>query len=343
MVRLSPRGQQILHAIVCDYLETVAPVSSKRLIERFDLGVSSATVRNAMAELEDAELLEQPHTSSGRIPTSKAYRYYVDHILTLRPLTSGELASVEAIVRETGDVSRLVRDSGRVLSVISRHTALVSAPSLASAVCEGIEFVRVASGKVLVLFVMSSKVLCSQVVEDEGEFTQEQLERFGRYLNPMLMGLTLNKVRDRIDTELDHERARFDEALAQALHLGATALAQEDAERELYVEGSVRFLDQPEFSDLAKTREVFRTLEEKRSVLRLLSAAMEGPGTQVLIGPELVVEEMHGCAVVVAQYAHAGRPLGSLGVIGPARMDYARVIPLVGYVAQVLSQQMERG
>ncbi|MBZ0252059.1 MAG: heat-inducible transcriptional repressor HrcA, partial [Candidatus Methylomirabilis sp.] len=223
---IKDRNHEVLRAIVLDYMRTVAPVSSRQITDRYELGCSPATVRNVMAELEEQGYLEQPHASAGRVPTDKALRFYVDRLPRAGEASAEDRARVDRAVAESFGIADLVRGAGRILSVTSHYAGVASAPSGAAAACERVEFVRLAERRILALFLMNSRVLYSGVVETEEDYAQETLERFARSLNPILEGLGLHAVRDRMLRELENERARFDRALAAALRLGAGRVAR---------------------------------------------------------------------------------------------------------------------
>ncbi|MBI2355158.1 MAG: heat-inducible transcription repressor HrcA [Deltaproteobacteria bacterium] len=336
-VELSPRSRQILEAIVEDYIATAEPVGSSAVARRHALTFSSATVRNVMSNLEEMGLLTSPHTSAGRIPTEKAYRFYVDSLVTLRQVTREEKRQIISRCRQSGaGLSDILKETSRTLSSLSNYMGIVVAPSFISNVFRHIEFLRLAPRRVLAILVSSNGSVQNRLVETEEDFPEEDLVRMGNYLNELMQGLTISQARERILTEMATEKVQYDRLIARALSLSQQTVAMEGD--EIFVEGQARILDQPEFSDVRRMQEIFRAFEQKGHLLQLLSRCMTAEGVQIYIGSETPVSRSAGVSLITSRFVTSSNTVGLLGVIGPTRMGYSNVIPIVDYTARLVSR-----
>ncbi|MGO9454689.1 MAG: heat-inducible transcriptional repressor HrcA [Candidatus Binataceae bacterium] len=337
---LSARRHALLLATVQEFIATAEPVGSQQVVAHHSLGVRSAMVRSMMAELEDAGFLQQPHTSAGRVPTDKAYRYYVDHLVSPR-IGFEDRAQIElhysSGLRDLGDV---MRDAPRFLALLTGQAALVMAPRLEAMMVERVNFVRLRERQVLAVFVATAGTVQNRLVETDRDLKQDELDRMARYLNESLAGRSLDEARRWIEQRLKEERAAYDQFMHDALALGG-AVAEYAGRTELYVEGSIKALDQPEFADPERIRELLRALDDKSALLDLLERTLKQNGLMVSIGSENYDGRLAGLSVIAASYATGSKPVGSLAVVGPVRMDYDRVIPLVNYTAKALSRLLE--
>ncbi len=347
---LNERLSEILQAVVEDYIETAEPVGSRSLTKRNrGLDLSPATVRNAMSDLEDLGFLSAPHASAGRVPTALAFRVYVERLASRNRLTPRDRDLIGALTdpsrREMGP---LLQDASRVLSSLSNHASLVLLPRLDSVVFESIELVPVRDRAVLAVFIAKSGLIQQRVVDVEFPVDRDELREMSNYLRSLLDGKTLSEVRAAILGAMADERSAADAMMRHALMVGQRALSHTPTPQdEVMVEGERTFLEQPEFSDLSKMRKLFRAFEEKTILVRILDAAATRPSeaaslqeTAVYFGAEGSVRELKDLAAVMASYSTEGGHSGQVGVVGPIRMDYARVIPLVELTANVLSRSL---
>jgi heat-inducible transcriptional repressor len=338
---LSNRQHALILAAVQEFIATAEPVGSAQIVAHHQMGVRAAMVRNLMAELEDGGYLRQPHTSAGRVPTEKAFRYYVDHLAAATRIGFEDRAQIElhysTAVRNLGEV---LRDTPRLLSILTGQAALVMAPRLESSIVERVNFVRLRDNQVLAVFVATKGAVQNRIIDTERDHSQDELDRMARYLNESLEGRTLDEARRWIEAQLRQERANYDRFMHDALALGE-AIADYVGRTELYVEGSLQALEQPEFSDRGKMRELLRALDDKTALLELLERSLTNAGLTVSIGSENYDPRLSSFSVVAASYASGSSALGSLAIVGPVRMDYDRVIPLVEYTARALSRLME--
>ena len=338
---LARRSEALLLAAVQEFIATAAPVGSQQILSRYSLGVKGATVRNMMAELEEAGYLHQPHTSAGRIPTDKAFRHYVDHLMGSNQIGFEDRAQIELHYSGgTRDLNEIVRDTSRLLAFLTGQAALVMAPRLEEAKLEQVNFVRVRERQVLGVFAAVGGGVHNRLVETDQDYSQEELDRMARYLNESLHGRTLEEARRWIERQLKEERAAYDRFVRAALTIGG-AITVSPASAEVYVEGGARALEQPEFSDVGKLRELLRVLDDKSALLDLLEQTVKSGNLTVSIGSENPDSRLNAFSVIATSYQSGAMPLGSLAVVGPVRMDYGRVIPLVDYTAKALSRILE--
>ena len=338
---LSGRRHALLLAAVSEFIETAEPVGSQQIATHHRLGIKAAMVRNMMSELEESGFLTQPHTSAGRVPTDKAFRYYVDHLAAAR-IGFEDRTQIELHYSgRTHDIGTVMRDTPRLLALLTGHAAMVMGPRLGAIELERVNFIRIREREVLAVFVATSGAVQNRLIATERDHEQHELDRISRYLNESLGGRTLEEARAWIEEQLRHERARYDRFMHDALILGDEAISDRAHATEVYVEGSAQALEQPEFSDPGKVRELMRALDDKTALLELLERSLRQQGLMVSIGSENYDPRLSAFAVIAAPYVGGSRPIGSLAIVGPTRMDYERVIPLVEYTARALSRILE--
>ncbi|MBI5440595.1 MAG: heat-inducible transcription repressor HrcA [Deltaproteobacteria bacterium] len=339
---LTERDRKILGAIVEEFVQTAEPVGSRHLAKKFGLEISPATVRNAMSDLEEMGLLTQPHTSAGRKPTDGGYRYYVDHLMAAEPLPLPERRRIRRLLanREGADVDEILETASRTLSAAAHQLGVILAPRFESDVFRRIDLVLLRKGKVLVILVSEAGVVHHRPVEAPEVRSQAELDQMVNYLNGLLYDLPLLAVKERILSEMATEKALYDSMLQVALKLGSRALEEEPSEGEVYVGDPSTLLDHPEFASVSRMKGLFEAFEKKGLLLKILDRASQARGSHVLIGAENLVLDLQDCAVVSATYG-VGGSVGSVGVIGPTRMEYAKLIGLVNYVARVLGEYLE--
>ncbi len=336
---LSQRAKLILSAVIANYIATAEPVGSRTISKLTGIAVSPATIRNVMADLEEMGFLAQPHVSAGRVPTSHGLRFYVDSILEVRELDQQAKAQIRQALREEQrlDIREVLKAATRSLSLISQQAAVLAAPPPEQEVFRHMEFVLLRPGLILVVFVARSGGVQNRIIEAEEDLTQDDLDKFTRYLNDLLADLNLSEVKERVAREMAREKVRFDRVLSRALRLGQKALPG-GGPGDVFVEGRTNLMGAPEFADVARLRLIFRAFEEKSTLLRLLEKSLAAPGVQLFIGAESELAGLEGLTAVTAAYGDQNTPLGALGVIGPTRMDYSKVIPIVDYTAQLVSR-----
>ena len=338
---LNERFQLILQAVIEEYIKTAQPVGSKVLARDKDIKLSPATVRNVMSELEDLGYLASPHTSAGRIPTEKGYRFYVDSLLSVCELDTRQKTQIEQKYHQHGlQMADMLREAGRTLSSQSHHTGLVMIPRLQLTIFRHIEFVKLSSRQVLAVFVTQSGLVQNKLVETSEELSARDLEQITNYLNQTMTGLSIREVRSKIVAEMAQEKALYDQLLRRAFALSNAALGDESA-GDVIIDGTSYFLEQPEFSDLRQMKLIVQAFEQKSILIDLLDRGTDAEGVQVIIGSETQYPELSGCSLITAAYSGKRGSLGTLGVIGPNRMPYSSIIPIVDYTANLISRLLD--
>ncbi len=335
---LSDRTRRVLAALVREYIETGEPVASATLMHRAGLGVSSATIRNVLAQLEEMGYVWQPHTSAGRVPTDLGYRFYVDLLIEGRRATR-DASGVEARLRqEVGDtplIDELLSSTSHVLSETSRHVGFAIAPVNEHALFQRIEFVPLHGSRILVVMVSRGNQVSQKTVDMREEVSPSELTQAANFLNSTFEGRTLQEVREGVRARLREERSLYDELLGLALRLASQTLEQMDGPAAVYIEGASALLEQVvEASGIspATLRALLRMVEEKQRLVRLLNEYIDGPGLTVVIGAEHSDPELRPFSLIASTYFD-GHSTGTVGVIGPTRMKYSRAISAVDVAA----------
>jgi heat-inducible transcriptional repressor len=343
MTTLSERERTVLALTVMHHIRSGEPVGSRSLAERLDLDVSPATIRSTMADLEEKGYLRQTHVSSGRVPTDLGYRFYVDEVVGVQPAQAVGIEDIrERLGRRGTEITGLIRETSRALSTASRQVGLVLGPQLLDARLEHLEVRRVAPRRVLAIFVSQSRLVQTRLLDLDEDWPQEDLDAMSRIWNERFASLTLREVRSRLVEIVAEEMAAFDTLAARALALGRQALAGNQPEEELYLDGAANILDVPEFADPVKMRALVQAIEEKGRLCRLLDQCLRAERVQIFIGGEVPLPGLSNLSLVTAPYRREGRVVGALGVIGPTRMAYERIIPLVACAAEGLSECLSR-
>jgi heat-inducible transcriptional repressor len=337
---LSDRARDVLHAIIREYISTGGPVGSQQLARTSGFEVSSATLRNVMADLEELGYLEKPHTSAGRVPTDRAYRFYVDTLIRLRDPNPRDRDLIQRGITSGAPLEDALQGAGRILHFLTRHAGVVVTPRPTSGTFHRIEFVRLREGRLLAILVDQDGQVHNRPVALDFEMSQEELVRASNYLSELLERLPLEQVHGRIEQELAQDQAAYDQLVAKALKLGLLATGVPPTEK-VFIEGTGSFLEAPEFADIDRMKALFRTLEEKTRLMALLERVQRAREMQIFIGHESDLSPGGDVSLVATPYGPADRSLGTVGVIGPTRMNYQRVIPLVQFTAQVLSSALK--
>ncbi|MGN6106508.1 MAG: heat-inducible transcriptional repressor HrcA [Kofleriaceae bacterium] len=332
---LSRRAQKILHAVVTEYLHGGDAVGSRTVTRRHDLGLSPATVRNVMADLEELGLLEQRHSSAGRVPTASGLRFFIDSLLKVRGMTAREKDEIrERVAAPTPE--EVVQRASRLLSDLTQHAAVIVTPDPDHQRLGQIEFVPLRDGKLIAILVTTDGRIENRLIVDDS-VDPRRLERIHNYLNQLLSGMTLDEVRERVIRELGEDKNKYDEAVAAALRLGH-AVFVEHPERvvDVLVSGQANLLDDALAQDRA--RELLRTLEDKETLIRLLDRTRRAEGLQVFLGAETALSALASSSVIAVSYGPEEQPIGALAVIGPMRMNYGKVMSVVDVTADTVSQ-----
>ena len=348
---LDSRAEILLAALIKEHLVTGEAVGSRVLSDRFahGYGWSPATIRNVMGELEETGFVDQPHTSAGRVPTDKGYRYYVDNMLGEARLSRGDLKAIDHLFSSSDlDASpdRLMETASHVLSALSQNVGIVISPSLADNRLKHIEFVQLPDKRILVVLVSTASIIHNKLIRVVDEFTQDELDRTANYLNIEFSGKSLLTIRAEIVERMKEEKALYDRLLQNAVLLCERSLEGEEAiGGEVYVDGASNILTKPDFDDIERMRDLFRMFEEKSRLIKLLNECVhEHPysgDVHVVIGREHPTDSMRSCALITAPYqVGQNGSLGTLGVVGPMRIEYARIMAMVNYMARLIENRL---
>jgi heat-inducible transcriptional repressor len=335
---LNDRSREIFRKVVDAYVETGEAVGSRTLSRRLGMSLSPATVRNVMADLEEAGLLYAPHTSAGRVPTEAGLRLFVDGLLEIGALSREERESIDGRCAATGrSLASVLEEATTMLSGLSRCAGLVVAPKQDAAL-KHIEFVQLGPGRALVVLVSENGLVENRIIDVPLGLPASSLIEATNYLSQRLVGRTIDDARLLIKTELDQHRAQLDELSRKVVEAGLATWSQ--AGGYLLVRGQGQLLaDVQQMADLERIRALFAMLETKDAMVRLLDASEKAEGVQIFIGAENELFSMAGCSVIIAPYANREeKVVGAIGVIGPTRMNYARIIPMVDYTAKVIGR-----
>jgi heat-inducible transcriptional repressor len=336
---LDDRSRRVLAAIVRDYIEGGEPIGSHAIARRPDVDVSSATVRSVMSDLEEMGLLQKPHTSAGRIPTVRGFRYYVDALLRVKPPLPEEREQITRRAQEATQIDGLMTAASRVLHSLTRHAGVVASPRPQSERLQRIEFLPLREGRALAVLVARSGAVHNRLLALQRPLSATQLEHAANYLNTLIADRTLAEARSRLQAELERDRRELGELQARALALGAEAVQVEAP--AVHIEGQSSFLEDKALAhDLMKIRALFRALDEKEQLVAVLDRTLAAEELRIFIGAESGIVEPD-LAIVAAPYRMKGEVVGALGVIGPTRMDYSRVVPLVELTAQTVGLTLD--
>jgi heat-inducible transcriptional repressor len=338
--RLSARDREILKDVVASYILSAEPVSSRSVAKHGRLGLSAATIRNVMADLEEWGYLAQPHTSAGRVPTSAAYHLFVESLMDPRKLPARDRRYIQENLHSTqADADQLIGAASHLLSELSQQVSIIVAPVIGDTVLKAVDFVPVAKRKVLCVVVSQAGFVDSRVIETEEEIPRHELTRAANYLTENFAGHTLREVRDRLLRQMSEERSQVDRMLARTIELAREGLAL-DAQPEVLVDGASALLARPELADIHRVRRMFEAFADKARLVRMLNGCLQGGGVRVLIGEDSDLTSELDFSLVASAYGVGEQPLGTLGIFGPSRMEYQKVIPLVHYLGQALSRAL---
>ena len=335
---LDPRARLLLRTLIARYIRDGEPVGSQTLARHAGLDVSAATIRNILAELEDVGLLAAPHTSAGRVPTAQGYRVFVDSLLQIDPLGEPELARLRGELAPGSGTQRLLGSASELVSAMTHFVGVVSVPKREQFAFKHVDFVPLDAQRVLAILVFADNDVQNRILPTRRAYDPGELERIANYLNQHYAGRPLAEARALLVAELRNARREMETLMTQALELADQALAS-DAE-DMLVAGQTRLIGVQDLSDLDRLRELFEAFASKREILQLLERTLRAPGVRIFIGEETGMAPLDGVSLVTAPYGVGGRTLGVLGAIGPTRMAYDRVIPVVQAAANALTQAL---
>jgi heat-inducible transcriptional repressor len=341
ILELNDRTRRVLKLVVDAYVETGEPVGSRAISEKLGMKLSPATIRNAMAELEERGLLYAPHTSAGRLPTESGMTVFVEGLLELDHLSSAEQHQIESKMNATRgqSLTDVLEQTSRFLSGLSSCAGLVFAPKTEDPVRQ-VEFVLLGPGRALAVLVTSSGMVENRLLDVTPDITATALTRAANYLNSRIADKTLSQAAEQIRTDLQADRSQLDALTARVVEAGIASLAPDAHGGHLFIKGQANLLDDvTAIADLERIRSLFDALETKESMLKLLQATTQGEGVKIYIGAENNLFSHSGCSMIVAPYrTQDARVVGAIGVIGPTRLNYGRIIPVINYTSQIIGR-----
>jgi len=329
---LNNRDQGILKATVISYIKTATPIGSRTITKQFDFGLSPATIRNIMADLEDLGFLAQPHTSAGRVPTEKAYRYYVNYLIDGK---SEEFVPYQ--LSKTEDFPTMLSHTSKMLSLLSRYTSIVMAPKLSNIIFKHIKFISLKKNLILAIFVNHEGHVYNKNFESDETLSQKDLDQLSNIINDRFSNKNLEEIKKLLMYELKEEKKKYEYLLSKVFDFNKKNV-NDYQDQKLFVEGTTNIMDLPEFTDIDKIKSLFKAFEERFALVKLLDRFLASEGTQVLIGSENPFLEANECSLVISTYKLSDKEVGAVGIIGPIRMEYHRVITLVDYAAKMLTK-----
>jgi len=333
------RHQQILTDVVRLYIETGEPVSSRSIARRHADPLSPATVRNVMADLEEGGYLYQPHTSAGRVPTAAAYKFFVEEVAAQATASPEDRQWIRRELESAQTPEAIMERASHVLSAVSRGLGIFISPPLARSVVEHVRFLLLPDNRVLVVLITSGGLTRDKVIRPGRSFRQEDLDRIAEHLNQHYSGWTLEAIRADLRTQVERDRERYGRLAGDALLLCDPTVLGDASERRIYVEGAAQIAASPEFTDQAQLRELLEAIEEKDRLIALLSGCIEAPEpVHVELGLDKMSSAGKHLALVSASYTAKDQVQGTLGILGPMRMHYERVITAVAFMAQLFSE-----
>lgn len=346
MGSLDERSKQILYAVVQSYISKPDPVGSRFVTKKYSFGFSPATVRNIMADLEDLGFLSQPHTSAGRIPTDKGYRFYVDSILGV--METGAFDSREDDFAQQfakklesirSDINTMLLEVTNSLSMMSNYIGVVTPPRAEKTIFKRIDFIRYKEDKVVAVLITEEGMIKNKIISVDSTLTQDDLNKIADYLNSGYSGRTIDEIKNLLIKKAYSEKALWDKLIARAIKIYEQAISF--TEGDVYVSGLYDVMNLPDFSDISKIREIAKAIKDKHIILKLLDELSDSEGVHVFIGNENPVEEMKNLSVVASTYKERERPMGVVALIGPTRMDYSKAIYMVDTIAKCISRTFD--
>ncbi len=334
---LSERDQALLKALVQQYILDGQPVGSKTLAQTANLKVSSATIRNVMADLEDCGLVSSPHTSAGRVPTNQGFRFFVDSLLTMEGVNKNKIKDMQQTLNAVQDPQVMVASASEMLSGLTRLAGVVMVPRPQRTALRHVEFLSLSDSRVLAILVTNEQEVHNRVIELNREYSEGELQQVANYLNEKFSGADISTVRQSIIDEMQRAQENMNNLMSRAVEM-AEKVFDNKAGREdsVVMAGETNLMQFEELSDIDNLRNLFAAFNQKQEIIHLLDQCLHNDGIQIYIGDESGYQVLGDCSVVTAPYSVDNQVVGVLGVIGPTRMSYDKVIPIVDITAKVL-------
>ncbi|HEB98201.1 MAG TPA: heat-inducible transcriptional repressor HrcA [Thiotrichales bacterium] len=335
---ISERAQALLKALIDRYVREGEPVGSRTLARDSGLKLSPATVRNVMADLEELGFVKSPHTSAGRVPTVRGYRFFVDSLLTVQKLEESTVEQLRSQLKLEADPEELVQSASNLLSGITHMAGVVTLPRREHAALRRIDFLPLSGNQVLVIMVVNEREVQNRIIQTERAYSASELEQAANFLNAQFAGKDITAVRETLIADMRRARDDMNQMMSTAVEVAGRLFAEEQDENGegLVLAGQTNLMEFRELCDVEKLRTLFEAFNQKRDLLHLLDQCISAEGVQIFIGEESGYQMLDECSLVTAPYKVEGEVVGVLGVIGPTRMAYERVIPIVDATARLL-------
>ncbi|MGB2907578.1 MAG: heat-inducible transcriptional repressor HrcA [Candidatus Aminicenantaceae bacterium] len=335
---LRDKDKHILYMIVESYLKVGKPISSGMVVRSSGMDISSATVRNIMANLEKNAYLRQPHTSAGRVPTDRGLRFYVNYLFEEALLGERTLdLPADNLAAGSGNIETLLNKTSQLLSEYSDNMGFVISPQVSRLAFRHLRFIKISEEKVILLLVTTSDMVLNEVLETRHYFTQVELDHASRYLNENFRGKSLEVVRDYVLKEIPEHRLRVEDTMHKLTRLLHAYFSLEQNENQIFLQGTSKLLGKAELFDMNRLKSLFRSFEQKAKLAKLLSDFISLDRVKVVIGSEMEIPDTADCCLILSHYGYDNQVLGSLGIIGPKQLPYKKIIPLVDCIAKQLS------
>lgn len=333
---LNERSLQLLKALIDRYIQDGQPVGSRALSKDAGLNLSPATIRNVMADLEEMGLIRSPHTSAGRVPTVKGYRLFVDSLLTVKSLDSIEINKLYQGLSARDDEKNVIGMASRLLSDLTKMAGVVTLPRRESLYLRHIEFLPLSNTRVLVIFVTNEQEVHNRIIHTAKVFSSSKLQEASNYINSLYSGRNLSDIRELVIKELQDDRERMNQSMLYAIKMAQQALEKEGEKDDFVLTGETNLMGFSELSHVDHLRTLFEAFSQKQGVIHLLDQCMKAEGIQIFIGEESGYQAFDQCSLVTSSYSVSDQVVGVLGVIGPTRMAYEKIIPYVDVTAKLL-------
>lgn len=341
---LDERKQKILKAIIDDFIITAEPVGSRTIARKYNIGISPATIRNEMSDLEEMGYLEQPHTSAGRIPSDKGYRFYVDFLMKLRKLTPEEIKNIKdvSLYKKINGIEELLEQTTKVLSQITRYTSVALGPQLKKTTLKHLQLVPVEDKRVLMVIVTNSGLVEHKLLSLPKNVTESDLERVSNIINDKLSGLAIGDINDDVISNVKKEIIGFSSDVFDMAIEFLLKNLQIYTDSKLFLYGTTNIFNLPEFRDIEKARNFLSILEDKELLCEVLSNSFMSKDIVITIGSENKYQEIKNCSIITTTYKINGKTIGSIGVVGPTRMEYSKVVSIVRFLSENMSQLISK-
>jgi heat-inducible transcriptional repressor len=335
-VDLDERKRHILKLLINDYIVTAEPIGSRTIAKRYELGISSATIRNEMADLEDMGYLEQPHTSAGRVPSDKGYRIYVDYLMKDESLTNEDMDFVKSHIHKIamGEIDKIIKDTSKLLSILTNYTAMVMSPQTKKSTVKHIQLVPMESMNIMAIVVTNMGLVKNTLIRLSQPITSDKLTMMNNLLNDKLVGLTVEEINLNVISDVQRVMKGYNEILNDIIPVLYESLNDSNTS-EIYLEGSSNIFNYPEYNAIDKAKAFLSILDKKEVLCKLM--AIDNDSFRISIGHENEYDGIRECSLITATYKIGDNTVGSIGIIGPTRMYYSRVFPVLKYITSALN------